>query len=77
VWFKQAQDWFLHAEYDILTQSVILHAECGFHPQENNFNTYACEYYMHECDFYTLECDFYTKSLISTRSVISTNMNVI
>jgi hypothetical protein len=30
VWFQNARDWFLHAEYFFHKQSVILHAECDF-----------------------------------------------
>jgi hypothetical protein len=45
-------------------QSVILHAESGFHKHENNFDFYAWEYDTHECDNDTLENDVYTQNAI-------------
>jgi hypothetical protein len=66
---------------------VILHAECGFHTHESNFDKYACDNDTHgcvndtlECDLYTIlyaECDFYTQSVVFTRSVTLTHRNVI
>jgi hypothetical protein len=72
-----AQDWFLHAEYDFHTQSVIFNEEYGFHSNESNFNTYACEYDTLECDNDTHEYDLYMPSIISTRIVITTLTTVI
>jgi hypothetical protein len=66
VWFKHAQYWFLHVEYDFHTQSVILYAD---YINECNFDTYEFDYDTLECDYDTLECDLHTQGVISTRRV--------
>jgi hypothetical protein len=69
--------WFLHAEYDFHTQSVVLSVECSFRSHESNFDTYASEFDTYEWDNYTLEGDLYTQSVFSTRIVILIRTNVI
>jgi hypothetical protein len=59
---------FLHAEYDFHTHSVVLHADCGIHWHESNFDICLWEYNTHECDFTTHKSDFYTQTVILLHS---------
>jgi hypothetical protein len=69
--------WFIHAECDLYTQSVISiwrvwfqhaqmwfpHAECDFDTYECDYDTNECDYDPHECDYDTHECDLNTDEL--------------
>jgi hypothetical protein len=68
---KHECDFNMH-EYDFNTQSVILHAECGFHSHKSSFVTYTCNYGAHKCDNDTHDCDLYTQSVIFIRIVNDT-----
>jgi hypothetical protein len=60
--------WFLHAECNFYTQSVI----------STRSVIYKCDYDTHDCDFHTHKSEFYTQSVILTRmSVVMTRTTVI
>jgi hypothetical protein len=84
VWFQHALVWFINAECDFHSHSVIsthrvyfLHAEINFHTK-CDLETHKCDYDTHDCDFNMHKSDFYTQSVILTRmSVITTRASVI
>jgi hypothetical protein len=60
------QDWFLHAEYDFLTKSVILDAEFGFYSQESNVDT--CQNYSRVSGNHTLHVKSHSACWNHTRA---------